>query len=135
MADHFIQHIPDSQLISRRNRMGFSNTQVIELIGICHIFFIIVYFVDSKNNRLMRTAEHVCHLPVGIHHPLLYIHHKDDYICRVHSNLRLFTHLGKNHILTVRLNATGIDQCKCPIQPRHICIDSVSGDSRRILYN
>ena len=113
MRDHFVKHISDPQHGSRRNRDRFPDSQIIKLIDIRHILFEIIDFIDHKHDRLFGTAQHVCHLFIRIHKPLSDIRYKHDHIRCVDRDLRLLPHLGKNDIITVRLDSSGIDQGKC----------------------
>ena len=115
--------------------MRITDSKIIEFIDIRHIFIIIVYLINDKHHRLLCTAQHICYLGVRIHKSLMHIHHKDDDICGINGDLRLLPHLGENYVPAVRLNTTGINQGKALIQPGHVRINTVSGNTRSILDN
>ena len=74
--------------------MGIADTQIVEFVNIRHILLETVYFVDYQYHRFVGAAQHVRHLRISVHQSLLYIHQENDYICRLHGDLCLFTHLG-----------------------------------------
>ena len=135
MGDHCIQHISQSQSWSSRDRNRISDSQIIKFIYICHILVKIVNLIYNKNNRFSRSSQHICNLGIRVHKALLYICNKYNDICRINCNLCLLPHLWENDISAVRLNSSCIDQGKFSVKPVHICINSVSCHTRRILYN
>ena len=135
MGDHLIQHISQSHPVCRGNGMRIPDPQVVKLIYVRHIFIEAVHLVHHKDDRLVRPAEHVRHLGIGVHQSLLHIHHEQDHIRRINGDLRLLPHLGKDDVGAVRLDASRIDQGEHPVQPGHIRIDPVPGDARRILHD
>ncbi len=66
---------------------------------------------------------------------LPHIHDKEDNVRRRDSNLRLLPHLGQDDVTAVRLNTAGIHQGKVHVQPGTVRVNTVSGYSRRILYD
>ena len=89
--------------------MRITDSKIIEFVDIRHIFIIIVYLINDKHHRLLRTAQHVCHLGIRIHKSLMHIHHEDDDICGINGDLCLLPHLGEDHVLAVRLNTTCVN--------------------------
>ena len=135
MLYHFIQHVANAQTGRCRHRNRITDSQIIELIHICHEFLKTIYFVNYQDHRLVGTAQHICHLGICILQTLTHIHQENDHICGVDSDLCLLSHLSQNNIIAVRLNTACIDQCKIMIEPGDICIDSVPGHTWRIFYN
>ena len=134
LPDHFIQHISKSLPVSCRNRNWLSDSKIIKFIYIHHIFLMTVYFINYKAYRFSAAAKHICHFCIGVHKPLTHICDKNDHICCINGNLRLFSHSGKNDIAAVRLDTSCIDQGKCSVKPCNICIDPVTCHAWCILY-
>ena len=135
MRDHLIQHLSQSHAVGGGNGMWISDSQVIKFIHIRHVLIKAVHLVHYKDDRLVRTAQHVSHLGIRIHQPLLHVHHEQDHIRRIDGDLGLLPHLRKDDVRAVRLNSPRIDQGEHPVQPGHIRINPVSRDSGRILHN
>ena len=53
----------------------------------------------------------------------------------VHGDLRLFPHLGQDHILGIRFDSAGVDEAEGPSPPLGFCVDPVPGDPRSIFHN
>ena len=94
IGHHFFQHVPQSQLVGRGNGMGLPYAQIIEFIYIRHILFKAVHLVDHQYHRFMGTPEHIRNLGVRVHKSVLYVHQKNNHVCRVNGNLGLGPHLG-----------------------------------------
>ena len=67
--------------------MRIPDPQVVKLIYVRHIFIEAVHLVHHKDDRLVRPAEHVRHLGIGVHQSLLHIHHEQDHIRRINGDL------------------------------------------------
>ena len=135
MADDRVQEIADPLFSLCRNRKRFSNAQIIKLIHIHLLALVIIHFIDSKNHRAATLSQHIRHLRIRVCHSLPDIRDKNNHIRRINGDLRLFPHLGKDDILAVRFNSSGINNGKISVQPGNICINAVPGHTRRILYN
>ena len=83
----------------------------------------------------MAAPEHVCHFIVRIHQSLADIYHENNHIGSIDGDLRLIPHLGKDHIPGIRLNASGINQGKIPVQPAGLGIDPVPGHPGSVFDN
>ena len=135
MFHNCFQHISDPKTGSSRDRHRISDSKIIKLIDVRHIFFKIIYLVYYKDDRLSGTPEHIRHFRIRIYKALSYVSDKNDHICSLDCNLCLFPHLGEYHVFTVRLDTSGVDHSKFFIQPCHVRIDPVSCDSRRIFHD
>ena len=109
MLCHPFQHISQPQHRSCRDWHRLADSQIIKFIGIHHKLLKTVNFIYDKDHRLPASAKHVCNLSVSIYQSLTDIRHKNNHICGINGDLCLFTHLGKNDILALRLNTSGID--------------------------
>ena len=135
MTYNFVQHIADPHPVCRRDRPRITDSQIIKLIDIRHVFLEAVYFVDYQNHRLVGTAQHIRYLGICIHQSLLDIYHKQNHVRRVDGDLCLLPHLGQNDVPGIRLDTAGINQGKIFIQPRNVRINTVSCNARCILYD
>ena len=134
LFDHLIQHVSKTLSVSCGDRDRFSDSKIVKLIYVHHIFLVAVYLVNYKTYRLAAAAEHVCYLSIRIHKTLAYICDKNDHVCRINGDLCLLSHSGEDDITAVRLDSACIDQGECPVKPCDICVNPVTGYSRCILY-
>ena len=135
MTYNFVQHIADPHPVCRRDRPRITDSQIIKLIDIRHVFLEAVYFVDHQNHRLVGTAQHIRYLGICIHQSLLDIYHKQNHVRCVDGDLCLLPHLGQDDVPGIRLDTAGINQGKIFIQPRNVRINTVSRNARCILYD
>ena len=112
---HFVKHIPHTQLAGCGDRNRITDTKVIELVYIRHEFCKAVYFIHHQKYRFATSSQHISHFGIGIYQSLTHIGDENNNICGINRDLRLISHLCQDNILTLRLNTTGIDQCKTVI--------------------
>ena len=89
-----VEHIADTKLVARGDRIRITDTEVIKLIDVCHALLKIVYLINNKHDRLVGTPQHVRHLRICIDQSLLAVYHKHNNVCRIDRDLRLIPHLG-----------------------------------------
>ena len=135
MSDNLIQHVAQPHPVCSGNGMGIPDPQIIEFIDIRHEFIKAVHLIYHQYHRFMGTPQHIRYFGIRIHQSLPYIHHKKDYVCGIYGNLGLLPHLGQDNIAAVRLNTSGIYHGKGTVQPCDIRINTIPGDTRRILNN
>ena len=130
--ENLIQKISDPGTVCRGDRVRIPDSEIIELIDCRFIPLPAVNLIHHKKHRLMASAEHVSDLRVRVDQSLLQICQKQNDIGGIDRNLRLLSHLRKDNITCVRLNTACIDQRKPAVEPFHIRVDPVPGDTRRI---
>ena len=131
----FIQQISDPGPVRSGYRVRIPDPQIVKLIDRSLVPGKAVHLIDNQQNRLMAAPEHVCDLGIRIHKSLFEIRHEEDHIRGIDGDLRLFSHLREDNVICIRLNTAGVNHGEAAVQPFHICIDAVSGDTRGILYD
>ena len=81
----------------------------------------------------MGFTKHICHLIICIHQSCLSIRQEKNDICHLDGHLCLLPHMLQHQIIGLRFNTSGIHQRKAVIQPGHVRIDPVSGNTWCIL--
>ena len=115
--------------------MWIPNSQIIKLIDIREHLVVIIYLVNDQYDIFVRLAQHISHLIIRIQNTLLHIYDKHDDISHFNRHFRLFSHAAQHLIACLRLNTTGIHQCKIMIQPANFRINTISCYTWRIFDN
>ena len=68
-------------------------SQMRELIHICHVLVMGIYFIDCQDDRFVGSAQHICHFRLCVYNSLSHICNNDDDIRRIDRDLCLLPHL------------------------------------------
>ena len=132
---HTVQQITGPVAVNGGNLDRVPQTKVIKLIEIRRRLAHRVALVDAENDRTAALEQHRRNVGVRRHQAGADVRHQYNHIGRIDGQLRLRTHLRKDHIAGARLNTAGIHQRKFAPFPLAVSIDPVARDARRIVHN
>ena len=87
----------------------------------------VIRFVCHHDNRLFITAQYLGHFDVQVRDTVQYIHHKQDHVCFIQSDLYLLIYLFFENIIRINYPSAGVDQRKLFTGPVHFTVLTVAG--------
>ena len=121
-------------MVRSRNSNRVTNAQIIELIGI-HLLLRRIRLVNSQNNRLLRLAQQTRNISILSSNACTRIANEQNNVCLFNRNLCLLTDRNSDSISIHDFDTTGINHHKLVIQPFSRSIQTVAGNTRRVLNN
>ena len=106
--NELIEQLAEALLIARGNSDRIAESQVIEFVNISLKLLEIIDFVNSQDNGLLRTAQHVRNLEVRVDKTLTHIDKEHDNIGRIDRDLGLFSHRLQDRIRRIGLDSARI---------------------------
>ena len=121
--------------VNRRRFNRIAQTERVEFIHIRIDRTDTVTLVDRKADRLFTAQQHGRNIHIRRGNTGFYIRHHNDHVRRFNGDLSLSAHKFQHFAVGIRLNASGIHNFKFSAVPVTRSVNSVTGNSRRILNN
>ena len=94
-----------------------------------------VDFVDNQKDRLARTAQHGGDISVLVGQAGAAVGEKADHVRGFDGDPRLLTHLSKEYVVRMHINAAGVDQRQLSALPLHIGVDPIPRHAGGVFHN
>ena len=134
ILDHFIEQVAQTEHVGRGNGEGIAQTERIEVInGVVHA--LMIDFIDDQNDRLVAFAQHGGDILVVCRQSGASVGKKENDVTGVDGDFRLTAHLLEQDVVRARLDSAGIDEREFVVEPFTVCVNAVTGDTGRILYD